>query len=180
MANCPQTLMLSALYHLLVLLYTFFILILSYYRCLLVVCYPLLTGRTAAWCNYPRAHPGADFLLYPAFRRQKDRRRRRSTTEETLRHLVVNTIRSSTFPRSITSLNFRWVSKRAVFKTPFFGQYLCYAAISASTAAAPPLPGLWVVVTATAGCVLWISRRTSVAIFPEKVRVRRNGEILPP
>ncbi|WP_295936601.1 lysophospholipid acyltransferase family protein [uncultured Alistipes sp.] len=69
-------------------------------------------------------------------------------------------------------LNFRWVSKREVFKTPFFGQYLilhgdiCINRGKASEA----LDQL------VRDGKDWISRGASVAIFPEGTR-SKTGEI---
>ena len=69
-------------------------------------------------------------------------------------------------------LNFRWVSKREVFKVPFFGQYLvlhgdiCIDRGRAAEAMEQLLrEGR-----------LWISRGASVAIFPEGTR-SKDGEI---
>ncbi len=69
-------------------------------------------------------------------------------------------------------LNFRWVSKREVFKVPFFGQYLvlhgdiCIDRGHAAEAMEQLLrEGR-----------LWISRGASVAIFPEGTR-SKDGEI---
>ena len=69
-------------------------------------------------------------------------------------------------------LNFRWVSKREVFKTPFFGQYLvlhgdiCIDRGRAAEAMEQLL------------CKgkRWISRGASIAIFPEGTR-SKDGEI---
>lgn len=69
-------------------------------------------------------------------------------------------------------LNFRWVSKREVFKTPFFGQFLvlhgdiCINRGRATEAMDQLLRD----------GKLWISRGASVAIFPEGTR-SNDGEI---
>ena len=69
-------------------------------------------------------------------------------------------------------LNFRWVSKREVFKTPFFGQYLilhgdiCINRGRASEALEQMVRD----------GKLWISRGASVAVFPEGTR-SKDGEI---
>lgn len=69
-------------------------------------------------------------------------------------------------------LNFRWVSKREVFKVPFFGQYLvlhgdiCIDRGHAAEAMEQLLRE----------GKLWISRGASVAIFPEGTR-SKDGEI---
>ena len=69
-------------------------------------------------------------------------------------------------------LNFRWVSKREVFKVPFFGQYLvlhgdiCIDRGRAAEAMEQLLRE----------GKLWISRGASVAIFPEGTR-SKDGEI---
>ncbi len=72
----------------------------------------------------------------------------------------------------LLSLNFRWVSKREVFRIPFFGQFLwlhgdiCIDRGHASEAMAQ---------LQRAGGE-WLSRGASVAIFPEGTR-SRDGEI---
>lgn len=69
-------------------------------------------------------------------------------------------------------LNFRWVSKREVFKTPFFGQYLvlhgdiCINRGRASVALEQMVRD----------GKLWIARGASVAVFPEGTR-SKDGEI---
>lgn len=69
-------------------------------------------------------------------------------------------------------LNFRWVSKREVFKTPFFGQYLVlHGDICIDRGrAAEALEQL------VRDGKMWISRGASVAIFPEGTR-SKDGEI---
>lgn len=69
-------------------------------------------------------------------------------------------------------LNFRWVSKREVFKVPFFGQYLVlhgdiYIDRGRAAEAMEQL---------LREGKLWISRGASVAIFPEGTR-SKDGEI---
>ena len=69
-------------------------------------------------------------------------------------------------------LNFRWVSKREVFKTPFFGQYLVLhgdICIDRSRAAEA-------LEQMVRDGRMWISRGASVAVFPEGTR-SKNGEI---
>jgi len=69
-------------------------------------------------------------------------------------------------------LNFRWVSKREVFRIPFFGQFLlvhgdiCIDRGHAAEAMEQLLRS----------GKLWLSRGASVAIFPEGTR-SKNGEI---
>ena len=69
-------------------------------------------------------------------------------------------------------LNFRWVSKREVYKVPFFGQYLflhgdiCINRGRATEAMEQLLREV----------KLWLSRGASVAIFPEGTR-SKDGEI---
>lgn len=68
-------------------------------------------------------------------------------------------------------LNFRWVSKREVFKTPFFGQYLvlhgdiCIDRGRAAEAMEQLLRK----------GKKWISRGASIAIFPEGTRSKDGG-----
>ena len=74
-------------------------------------------------------------------------------------------------------LNFRWVSKREVFKTPFFGQFLLlHGDICIDRGhAAEALEQL------VRDGKKWISRGASVAIFPEGTRSKDpDGKMLPP
>ena len=69
-------------------------------------------------------------------------------------------------------LNFRWVSKREVFKVPFFGQFLLLhgdICINRSHATAA-------MEKVIRDGKLWLSRGASVAIFPEGTR-SKDGEI---
>lgn len=69
-------------------------------------------------------------------------------------------------------LNFRWVSKREVFRTPFFGQYLVLhgdICINRGRAAAAMEQLL-------RDGKRWISRGASIAVFPEGTR-SKDGEI---
>lgn len=69
-------------------------------------------------------------------------------------------------------LNFRWVSKREVFKTPFFGQYLLlHGDICINRGRATEAMEQMV-----RDGKLWISRGASIAIFPEGTR-SKDGEI---
>lgn len=69
-------------------------------------------------------------------------------------------------------LNFRWVSKREVFKTPFFGQYLLlHGDICINRGRASEALDQMV-----RDGKLWISRGASVAVFPEGTR-SKDGEI---
>ena len=69
-------------------------------------------------------------------------------------------------------LNFRWVSKREVFKVPFFGQFLLLhgdICINRSHATAA-------MEKVIRDGKLWLSRGASVAVFPEGTR-SKDGEI---
>ena len=72
-------------------------------------------------------------------------------------------------------LNFRWVSKREVFKVPFFGQFLllhgdiCINRGHATAAMEKVIRD----------GKLWLSRGASVAIFPEGTRVKQPGQVTP-
>ncbi len=68
--------------------------------------------------------------------------------------------------------HFRWVSKREVFRIPFFGQYLLIHGDIAIERGNPKVAMRKVV---ERGCK-WIGRGVSVAIFPEGTR-SKDGEI---
>ncbi|MDE6445577.1 MAG: 1-acyl-sn-glycerol-3-phosphate acyltransferase [Alistipes sp.] len=69
-------------------------------------------------------------------------------------------------------LNFRWVSKREVFRTPFFGQFLVlHGDICIDRGRAAEAKEQMV----GKGCE-WLRRGVSVAVFPEGTR-SRDGEI---
>ncbi|MFI3264601.1 MAG: lysophospholipid acyltransferase family protein [Rikenellaceae bacterium] len=70
------------------------------------------------------------------------------------------------------SFHFRWVSKKEVFKIPFFGQYLIIHGDIAIERGNPKVAMRKVI---DDGCK-WISRGVSVAIFPEGTR-SKDGEI---
>lgn len=69
-------------------------------------------------------------------------------------------------------LNFRWVSKREVFRTPFFGQFLVLHGDIAIERGNGAEAMRKVIVK---GCE-WIGRGASVAMFPEGTR-SKDGEI---
>ncbi|MEG2771203.1 MAG: lysophospholipid acyltransferase family protein [Alistipes sp.] len=69
-------------------------------------------------------------------------------------------------------LNFRWVSKREVFKIPFFGQFLSlHGDICINRGRAPAAMDQLL-----RDGKLWISRGASIAVFPEGTR-SKDGEI---
>ncbi len=69
-------------------------------------------------------------------------------------------------------LNYRWVSKREVFKTPFFGQYLLlHGDICINRGRATEALDQMV-----RDGKMWISRGASIAVFPEGTR-SKDGEI---
>ncbi len=69
-------------------------------------------------------------------------------------------------------LNFRWVSKREVFKTPFFGQYLyLHGDIAIDRGRASEA-----MEQLNRKGKYWIERKASIAIFPEGTR-SKSGEI---
>ena len=70
-------------------------------------------------------------------------------------------------------LNFRWVSKREVFKIPFFGRFLMvHGDICINRAKASEAMGQLL-----SDGQLWLSRGASIAIFPEGTR-SRDGNML--
>ena len=160
--------MLSALYYLfLVLLCTFFMILSAL---ALVLCYPFDKGRRVVH-ELSRILVRIFFFI-PPFWRQKvigreliDRKKRYVIV---INHNTVIDIPALYY----VPLNFRWVSKREVFKTPFFGQYLVlHGDICIDRGrAAEALEQM------VRDGRMWISRGASVAVFPEGTR-SKNGEI---
>ena len=144
--------MISAVYYIfLVLLCTFFMILSAL---ALVVCYPFDKGRRVVH-ELSRILVRTFFAIPPRWRQRV----------EGLEHVDRKTL-------YYIPLNFRWVSKREVFKTPFFGQYLilhgdiCINRGRASEALEQMVRD----------GKLWISRGASVAVFPEGTR-SKDGEI---
>ena len=142
--------MISAVYYIfLVFLCTFFMVLSAV---ALVVCYPFDKGRRVV-------HELSRILV---------RIYRKKSYVIVLNHNTVIDIPTLYY----IPLNFRWVSKREVFKTPFFGQYLvlhgdiCINRGRASEALEQMVRD----------GKLWISRGASVAVFPEGTR-SKDGEI---
>lgn len=160
--------MLSALYYLfLVLLCTLFMILSAL---ALVVCYPFDRGRRTVH-ELSRILVRIFFFIPPFWRQRVigreliDRKRRYVIV---VNHNTVIDIPALYY----IPLNFRWVSKREVFRTPFFGQYLLLhgdICINRGHAAAA-LEQL------VRDGKKWISRGASVAIFPEGTR-SKDGEI---
>ena len=156
--------MLSALYYLfLVLLCTFFMILSAL---ALVLCYPFDKGRRVVH-ELSRILVRIFFFI-PPFWRQKvigreliDRKKRYVIV---INHNTVIDIPALYY----VPLNFRWVSKREVFKTPFFGQYLVlHGDICIDRGrAAEALEQM------VRDGRMWISRGASVAVFPEGTRTK--------
>ena len=160
--------MLSALYYLLLVLLCTLFMILS--ALALVVCYPFDRGRRTVH-ELSRILVRIFFFLPPFWRQRVigrgliDRKKRYVIV---INHNTVIDIPALYY----VPLNFRWVSKREVFKTPFFGQYLVlHGDICIDRGrAAEALEQM------VRDGRMWISRGASVAIFPEGTR-SKNGEI---
>ena len=160
--------MLSALYYIfLVFLCTFFMILSAV---ALVVCYPFDRGRRVVH-ELSRILVRTFFLIPPFWRqtvvgRELIDRRKRYV-------IVVNHNSGIDIPTLYyIPLNFRWVSKREVFKVPFFGQYLVlHGDICINRGhATEALEQL------VRDGKKWFSRGASVAIFPEGTR-SKDGEI---
>lgn len=160
--------MLSAIYYLfLVLLCTLFMILSAV---ALVVCMPFDKGRRTVH-ELSRVLVRIFFLLPPLWRQRVeglehvDRKKRYVIV---LNHNTVIDIPALYY----VPLNFRWVSKREVFRVPFFGQFLvlhgdiCIDRGRASEA----LEQL------VREGKRWIARGASVAVFPEGTR-SKDGEI---
>ena len=160
--------MLSALYYVfLVLLCTVFMILSAV---ALVVCCPFDRGRRVVH-ELSRILVRIFFFI-PLRWRQRDEGRelidRRKQYVIVINHNTVIDIPTLYY----LPLNFRWVSKREVFRVPFFGQYLVLhgdICIDRGRAA----EALEQMVRKGR---MWISRGASVAIFPEGTR-SKDGEI---
>ena len=160
--------MLSALYYLLLVLLCTLFMILS--ALALVVCYPFDRGRRTVH-ELSRILVRIFFFLPPFWRQRVIGR---ELIDRKKRYVIVinhNTVIDIPALYYIP-LNFRWVSKREVFKTPFFGQFLLlHGDICIDRGrAAEALEQL----LRDGG--LWLSRGASVAIFPEGTR-SKDGQI---
>ena len=160
--------MISAVYYIfLVFLCTFFMVLSAV---ALVVCYPFDKGRRVVH-ELSRILVRIFFAVPPRWRQRVIGREyvdRKKSYVIVLNHNTVIDIPTLYY----IPLNFRWVSKREVFKTPFFGQYLvlhgdiCINRGRATEAMEQLLRE----------GKLWLSRGASVAIFPEGTR-SKDGEI---
>ena len=112
--------MISAVYYIfLVLLCTFFMILSAL---ALVVCYPFDKGRRVVH-ELSRILVRTFFAIPPRWRQRVEGLEhvdRKKSYVIVLNHNTVIDIPTLYY----IPLNFRWVSKREVFKTPFFGQYL--------------------------------------------------------
>ena len=160
--------MISAVYYIfLVLLCTFFMILSAL---ALVVCYPFDKGRRVVH-ELSRILVRTFFAIPPRWRQRVEGLEhvdRKKSYVIVLNHNTVIDIPTLYY----IPLNFRWVSKREVFKTPFFGQYLIlHGDICINRGRA----------TAALEQMIhqgkeWISRGASIAIFPEGTR-SKDGEI---
>ena len=161
--------MLSTLYYIfLVLLCTVFMILSAV---ALVVCYPFDRGRRVVH-ELSRILVRIFFFIPLRWRQRVVGRElidRRKQYVIVINHNTVIDIPTLYY----LPLNFRWVSKREVFKVPFFGQYLvlhgdiCIDRGRATEALEQMLHK----------GKEWISRGASIAIFPEGTR-SKDGEIL--
>lgn len=160
--------MLSLIYYIFLVLWCATFMILS--AVALVVCYPFDRGRRVVhW--FSRIMVRTFFLLPPCW---KQRLQGLELIDPKKQYVIVVNHHSMIDIPTVyyLPLNFRWVSKREVFKTPFFGQFLllhgdiCINRGRATEALEQLVrDGKW-----------WISHGVSVAIFPEGTR-SKDGEI---
>lgn len=160
--------MLSALYYLfLVLLCTFFMILSAL---ALILCYPFDRGRRTVH-ELSRILVRTFFFIPPFWRQTIIGR---ELIDRKKRYVIVvnhNTVIDIPALYYIP-LNFRWVSKREVFRLPFFGPMLLVHGdipIERGNAAAA-------MAKVIRDGKLWLSRGASVAIFPEGTR-SKDGEI---
>lgn len=160
--------MLSVIYYLFVAVLCTLFMILS--AVALVVCMPFDRGRRVV--HELSRILVRTFFFIPPFWRQKveglEHVDRSKSYVIVLNHNTVIDIPALYY----VPLNFRWVSKREVFKTPFFGQYLVlHGDICINRGhATEALEQL------VRDGKMWISRGASVAVFPEGTR-SKDGEI---
>lgn len=160
--------MLSILYYLfLVFLCTFFLLLSAV---MLVLCYPFDRGRRVVH-ELSRILSRIFFMLPPFWQQRVSGREHidpRRPYVILINHNTVFDIPTLYY----LPLNFRWVSKREVFKTPFFGQFLMlHGDICINRGhAAEALEQM------VRDGKMWIGRGVSVAVFPEGTR-SKDGEI---
>lgn len=160
--------MLSVIYYLFVAVLCTLFMILS--AVALVVCMPFDRGRRVV--HELSRILVRTFFLIPPFWRQKveglEHVDRSKSYVIVLNHNTVIDIPALYY----VPLNFRWVSKREVFRTPFFGQYLvlhgdiCINRGRASEALEQMVRD----------GKKWIARGASVAVFPEGTR-SKDGQI---
>lgn len=160
--------MISAVYYIfLVLLCTFFMILSAL---ALVVCHPFDKGRRVVH-ELSRILVRTFFAIPPRWRQRVEGLEhvdRKKSYVIVLNHNTVIDIPTLYY----IPLNFRWVSKREVYKVPFFGQFLflhgdiCIDRGRAAEAMEQLLrEGR-----------MWIARGASVAVFPEGTR-SKDGEI---
>lgn len=160
--------MLSIIYYLFVALLCTVLILLS--AVALVLCYPFDKGRRVVH-ELSRIAVRIFFGVPPFWRFRVEGLEH---VDKTKRYVIVLNHQAMTDIPSLyfVPLNFRWVSKREVFKIPFFGQLLrlhgdiCINRGKAVEARDQLLHD----------GQLWISRGASVAIFPEGTR-SKDGEI---
>lgn len=160
--------MLSIIYYLFVALLCTVLILLS--AVALVLCYPFDKGRRVVH-ELSRIAVRIFFGVPPFWRFRVEGLEH---VDKTKRYVIVLNHQAMTDIPSLyfVPLNFRWVSKREVFKIPFFGQLLrlhgdiCINRGKAVEARDQLLRD----------GQLWISRGASVAIFPEGTR-SKDGEI---
>lgn len=160
--------MLSALYYLfLVVLCTVFMLLSAV---ALVVCWPFDRARRVVH-ELSRVLVRIFFFIPPLWRLRVLGREHVDRSKSYVIVLNHNTVIDIPALYSIP-LNFRWVSKREVFKVPFFGQFLVlHGDICIDRGRAAEAKEQMV----REGCK-WIRRGASVAVFPEGTR-SKDGEI---
>lgn len=160
--------MLSALYYLFAALICTIFMVLS--AVALVVCWPFDRSRRVVH-ELSRILVRTFYFVPPFWRQQvigREQVDRKKSYVIILNHRTVIDIPTLYY----IPLNFRWVSKREVFKTPFFGQYLvlhgdiCIDRGHAAEAMEKLLRD----------GKMWLDRGASVAIFPEGTR-SKDGEI---
>ncbi|MFR9503132.1 MAG: lysophospholipid acyltransferase family protein [Rikenellaceae bacterium] len=160
--------MISLLYYIFLVLFCTFIMLLSVVA--LVVCAPFDRGRRVVhWLTLfmTRIFYGGSIYWPTTVEGGENLDPKRSYV------VVINHQNMMDIPTLyLLSFHFRWVSKKEVFRIPFFGQFLIIHGDIAIERGNPKVAMRKVV---TDGCK-WLSRGVSVAIFPEGTR-SKDGEI---
>lgn len=160
--------MISLLYYIFLVLFCTVVMVLSLFA--LIICYPFDRGRRVVhWLTLMMTrvfYGGA--IYWPTTVIGKENLDPKKSYVVVINHQNMMDIPTL----YLLSFHFRWVSKKEVFKIPFFGQYLLIHGDIAIERGNAKVAMQKVISDGRK----WLSRGVSVAIFPEGTR-SKNGEI---